>query len=141
MPQSPSPTPHLHTFRKSEHICLRTDVETLFSAGSASMSAFPVRATFRKLPYDGHGPQVKVLLSVAKRHLRHAVDRNLAKRQLREAYRLEKQILASQLAPTDRIHIAFIWLADKPMSSHLVRTRVASLLQRIGEKAQGMTAG
>lgn len=105
------------------------------------MSAFPVRATFRKLPYDGHGPQVKVLLSVAKRHLRHAVDRNLAKRQLREAYRLEKQILASQLAPTDRIHIAFIWLADKPMSSHLVRTRVASLLQRIGEKAQGMTAG
>ncbi len=141
MQHTPHPTPHLHTFRKSEHICLRSDVETLFSAGSASMSAYPVRATFRKLPYDGHGPQVKVLLSVAKRHLRHAVDRNLAKRQLREAYRQEKERILSQLAPADCVHIAFIWLADKPMPSRLVRTRVASLLQRIGEKAQGMTAG
>ncbi len=140
MQHNTHPTPHLHTFRKSEHICLRSDIETLFSAGSASMSAFPIRATFRKMPYDGQGPQVKVLLSVAKRHLRHAVDRNRAKRQLREAYRMEKQRILAQLAPSDSVHIAFIWLADKPMPTQLVHTRIASLLQRIGEKAQDMAA-
>lgn len=80
---------HLYTFRKPEHLCLKTEIEALFGAGNTSMSAFPLRITYRKLPYTGQGPQVKVLLSVSKRHFKHAVDRNRAKRQIREAYRLQ----------------------------------------------------
>lgn len=124
------------TFRKPEHLCLKSEIEALFSAGCTSMSAFPMRATFRTFPYEGEGPQVKILLSVSKRHFKHAVDRNRAKRQLREAYRLQKPAFLSTL-PTDKaLHIAFIWLSDSPINSKLVYDRMQNLLRRISEKTK-----
>lgn len=125
---------HVYTFRKPEHLCLKKEIEALFSAGCSSMSQFPLRATFRTVVYDGTGPQVKVLLSVSKRHFKHAVDRNRAKRQLREAYRLQKQLLIGQLPPSVGVHLAFIWLSDRPMPSQVVSKRVNTILQRVGEK-------
>lgn len=119
------------TFRKAEHICLKSEIENLFSAGSTSMSAFPLRATYRKQTYAGQGPHVKVLLSVSKRHLHHAVDRNRAKRQIREAYRLQKHLLTEAIPADMAINVAFIWLADHPMSSKLVSARMNQILQRI----------
>lgn len=89
------------TFRKPEHLCLKTEIDALFTAGSRSMSVYPLRVTYRMLPYAGSGPQAKVLLSVSKRHFKHAVDRNRAKRQLREAYRLQNTSL-SRHCPTTR---------------------------------------
>lgn len=80
------------TFRKPEHLCKQKEIEALFSAGSQSFTAYPLRATFKQVE-PTTGPAVKVLLSVAKRRLHHAVDRNRAKRQLREAYRLQKHLL------------------------------------------------
>ena len=38
-----------HTFPKTEHLCLQRDIEALFSAGSRSLSVFPVRAVFRSV--------------------------------------------------------------------------------------------
>jgi ribonuclease P protein component len=77
---------------------------------------------------------VKVLLSVPKRKLRHAVDRNRAKRQLREAYRLNKAILMEALQPKQGLHIAFMWLSDKPIESTVVEKKLINLLQRVGEQ-------
>ena len=125
-----------YTFRKPEHLCLKREIEELFSAGNTSMSAFPMRATFKQLPYDGKGPQVKILLSVSKRHFKHAVDRNRAKRQLREAYRLRKPVFLSSLPTHVALHIAFIWLSDRPICSEQVHTRMDTLLRRISEKIQ-----
>lgn len=122
------------TFRKPEHLCLKSEIEELFSPGSRSMTVYPLRATFRTLPYDGKGPQVKILLSVAKRRLRHAVDRNRAKRQLREAYRLQKYTLLDRLPADTALHVAFMWLPDGPKRSASVMRSMATLLARIGEK-------
>lgn len=123
-----------HTFRKPEHLCLRSEIEQLFSAGSSSMTVFPLRATFRVVDYNGYGPQVKVLLSVSKRKLRHAIDRNRAKRQLREAYRLQKQILTDHVPSGKVVHIAFIWLAENNMRTDIIKKQVGNILQRISEK-------
>ncbi len=125
---------HVYTFRKAEHICLKREIESLFSAGCTSMTQFPLRATFRTYPYEGKGPQVKILLSVSKRHFKHAVDRNRAKRQIREAYRLQKHLLLEQLPQSVSVHMAFIWLSDEPMPSSLVHKRVRGILQRVAEK-------
>lgn len=123
-----------YTFRKPEHLCLKSEIEALFSSGCSSMSVFPLRVTFRRFAYEGKGPQAKVLLSVSKRHFKHAVDRNRAKRQLREAYRHLKPTFLAALPADVCLHIAFIWLSDRPVRSELVATRMKTALQRINEK-------
>lgn len=117
---------------------MQRDIEALFSAGSHAATAYPLRAVFRRTE-AGHGPAVQVLLSVAKRRLHHAVDRNRAKRQLREAYRLNKYVLLDTLPAGCHLHLGFIWLADRPMSTERVTASVRLLLQRIADKSHRHT--
>lgn len=123
----------LHTFRKPEHLCRQKEIDELFGAGSSSFTAYPVRATFRRTEHTA-GPPVKVLLSVAKRRLHHAVERNRAKRQLREAYRLQKQLLTESLPEGTGLNIAFIWLADRPVDTALVMQRMRTVLLRAADR-------
>ena len=82
-------------------------------------------------------PTAQILVSVSKRHFKHAVDRNRAKRQIREAYRLNKTILTPcQLStpPADSLPsllVAFIWLADKPVDSRRVNASMKELLHKL----------
>ena len=121
------------TFKKSEHLCRLHEIEQLFSAGSRSATVFPVRIVYRKVKATDGEPPVKVLVSVAKRRLRHAVDRNRAKRQLREAYRLQKATVYNILPSEQAIHLGLIWMADKPMDSHRIHTAIGTLLERVAE--------
>lgn len=136
-----APTTLRHTFPKAEHLCLQRDIEALFSAGSRSLSVFPVRAVFRSVAADG-GPRVKVLVSVSKRKLRHAVDRNRAKRQLREAYRLRKHTLANALPEGMGLHVGLLWMAPAPQPSAAVGRAVSRLLHALTERiATAQTPG
>ena len=121
------------TFKKSEHLCRLSEIERLFSAGSRSATVFPVRIVYRTVKAEDGEPPVKVLVSVAKRRLRHAVDRNRAKRQLREAYRLQKATIYDALLCEQAIHLGLIWMADKPMESHRIHTAIGTLLERVAE--------
>ncbi|MDD5781018.1 MAG: ribonuclease P protein component [Bacteroidales bacterium] len=121
------------TFPKSEHLCRLGEIEKLFSAGSRSATVYPLRLVYRKVKAQPDTPRVKVLLSVAKRRLRHAVDRNRAKRQLRESYRHEKECLLRALAGDEALHLGLIWLAEAPQPSDLLRATVHTLLERVAE--------
>lgn len=123
-----------HKFPKAEHLCLKRDIDQLFTAGTRSAVGFPLRAIVRTRPHDGKFPRVQVLISVAKRRLRHAVDRNRAKRQIREAYRLNKEIIGEQLPEGVAVHLGLVWVADQPQDSALVQKRLVSLLHRVVEK-------
>ena len=78
------------------------------------------------------------MVSVSKRKFKHAVDRNRAKRQMREAYRLSKHILTdAQDIPHDKaLHVAFIWTSDTEQPTSLIMQKMQTLLRRIGEKQQ-----
>ena len=85
-----------YSFRKQERIVSQKLIDELFSGtGSHSMAAFPVRMVclLRERPQDA--PSAQVLVSVSKRRFRHAVDRNRAKRQIREAYRKHRHEFAA----------------------------------------------
>ena len=111
-------------------------INTLFGGGgSKSMSAFPVRAVYMLTDRKADDSQAQVMVSVSKRHFKRAVKRNRVKRQLREAYRHNKQMLPlKKMDEGKAVVIAFIWLDNDLHDSAEVEQRVKNLLERIGEK-------
>ena len=123
------------TLSKQERMVSRKLIEALFGGGgSSSMAAFPLRVVYIKKVRAQEDVPVQVLISVSKRHFKHAVDRNRVKRQVREAYRQHKQVLYDALSPTEQLLIAFVWLSDEHRPTSLVEGRMVSLMQRVAEK-------
>ena len=67
-----------YTFRKSERLNSRKLIENLFSGGSKSFSAFPLRIVYTVSDKDNL-PDVSVLISVSKKRFKRAVKRNRVK--------------------------------------------------------------
>lgn len=123
------------TFSKKEHIVSQKLIEQLFSKGSSfSVSVFPLRIVVMETARIANDVPVQVLVSVSKRHFKHAVDRNRVKRQVREAYRHHKQILTEKAHQEQTLAIAFIWLADKLYESATVEKSVRKLLEKAAER-------
>lgn len=137
------------TLSKQERLCSKKLIDALFNgSNSRAMSAFPLRAVYMLLetpasqaslasletPETPAAPaspasSSQMLISVPKRYFKRAVKRNRVKRQVREAYRHNKQIIADE-----QLAIAFIWLSDKLYATPEVEDRVRNLLTRIKEK-------
>jgi len=130
-----------YTLSKEERICSKLQIDRLFNGGSShSMAAFPIRAVYLLEPTNGQTEPVSILVSVPKRCFKRAVKRNRVKRQIREAYRLNKYTIINKVQALEGMSmmIAFIWLDDKLHDSEVVEKRVKSLLQRISEKCGGL---
>ena len=125
--------PVRNTFKKSERLCSRLLMDRLFQGDNSSVSAYPLRAVF--LPVDSSEQQgVSVLISVPKKRFHDAVDRNRVKRQLREAYRKHKHILAQKMASQEQgLLIAFIYVSPQIESTAYIEKRMTRLLDKIGE--------
>ena len=122
------------TFSKRERIVSRKLIEQLFSKGSNhSTSAFPIRIVYMEKEREEGEEPVQILVSVSKRHFKRAVKRNRVKRQIREAYRHHKQILAERVPQDKTLAIAFIWLADELFESQQVEKSVKRLLEKVVE--------
>lgn len=129
-------------FPKSERLCSKKLIEALFEGGHKSMSAYPIRAVFMPIPDDRtqetqqqKQPKTQIMISVSKRHFKHAVDRNCVKRQLREAYRQNKHLLLEKLQEDQRLAIAFIWLSNDLFKTEIIHSKMQKLLQRISEES------
>ena len=124
------------TFRKQERIVSGKLIETLFGkVSSQSLAAYPLRVVYMQTEHqEGHAP-VQILISVPKKRFKHAVDRNRVKRQVREAYRRNKQLLSDSVVEGKELLIAFIWLSDRHCPSEEVEKRIVSILQRIAKKS------
>lgn len=119
---------HSNTLPKSQRLCSRYLIEKLFEPGSSrSFSAYPLRLVIRLTDEE----TTQLLVSVPKRYFKHAVDRNRVKRQVREAYRCNKDLL--QLPEGKNAVMAVIWLDSRHHSSAKVRSKVCNLLQRATE--------
>ena len=123
----------MNRLRKPERLNKKKIIEKMFAGGSRSFSIFPLRVIW--LPVEELDVQASILISVSKRRFKRAVKRNRIKRQIREAYRLNKQILLAPLTEKNsRLAIAFIYLADELMNSALVEEKIKTALTRIVEK-------
>lgn len=115
-----------YTLRKSQRLNSRKAIEELFAgADTHTASSYPLRAVYR----TNGGAGIRILVSVSKRHFKHAVDRNRCKRQIREAYRLNQHMLSCD--PTLSLDIAIIWISPELQPSHLVNRKLIILLEKI----------
>ena len=99
-------------FTKSERLYLKKDIENLFAKGKSFLS-FPLRIFYLQRTCNETDGGVSVLVSVPKKRIRQAVNRNRIKRLVRESYRLNKNRLSGQ-----HLHIGFIYIDNevKPYS-------------------------
>jgi ribonuclease P protein component len=81
----------MNKFYKEERLCSKKSLDLLFKNGS-SFLLYPFRVTYHFVA-EPHQFPAQVVINVAKKRYKHAVDRNLIKRRTREAYRLQKQDL------------------------------------------------
>lgn len=134
-------------FPKRDRLRHRTLVEELFRQGK-SIYDFPLRLVYRRLTRreltesfrTGLPPRiapVQMMVNVPKRKRRHAVDRVLLRRRIREAYRLNRQPLLqtySDLGCDDAIHIAFLYLDNKNTDYATIEAKMKALLSRLCQK-------
>ena len=76
-----------YTLGKKERLSSKILIERLFSGGSKSFPAFPLRVVYMPVEPSEQDAAASILISVPKKRFKRAVKRNLVKRQVREAYR------------------------------------------------------
>ena len=100
-----------YRFTKEEKIVGENRIDSLFNEGK-SFVAFPLRVVFLKTELSLSSP-ISVLVSVPKKRIKSAVKRNRIKRQVREAYRLNKHFLEVVAQSTEQhLDIAFVFVKD-----------------------------
>lgn len=115
-----------YTYSKDEKLKSRKLIKELFENGKA-VTVFPLRMIYLKKEHLGKFP-VKAGVSVSKRNLKRAVDRNRIKRLLRESYRLNKYLLYLNLE--EQYVMLFIYLAKEKKSFSLIEDKMKELMQK-----------
>jgi ribonuclease P protein component len=114
-----------YTFRKEEKLSKDKLIQELFDKGS-SFYLFPFKVFFMANP-DQNTPFHQVVISVSKRNFKRAVDRNLIKRRVREAYRLNKELLPVR----NKLLIAYIYSVKEILPSVQIQERLVKTLKKL----------
>ena len=126
---------YAHTLKKVERLDRKKVIGKMFTSGSGArtFTVFPFRVVYLTEPELES--QASVLISVSKKYFKHAVDRNRVKRQVREAYRMNKAHLLQILETKDmKIAIAFIYLSEDLIPSALIAKRMKTALDKLVER-------
>lgn len=115
-----------YSFSKLEKLTGKKKIEGLFKRGSSFyLENFQVRHRHT----DDIGLN-QILISVPKKNFKRAVDRNLLKRRIREAYRLNKSLLGDN-SETHSISVAFIYLSKQILPFNDIQTQLIKCLERL----------
>ena len=76
------------SFQKAERLCSKKIMDKLFQEGK-TIFVFPIKIVYLETKLPSNFP-VQAAFTVGKRNFKHAVQRNLIKRRMREVYRLNK---------------------------------------------------
>lgn len=121
------------TLKKKERLSVGTDLSRLFASGRYGITD-GFRYCYRignELPFN------RIVVSVPKKCFRRAVKRNLLKRRIREAYRLNKNLLPvnAEKGGTD---IIFIYRTKDILDFGTIVLSVRNILENLAAKVAAM---
>jgi ribonuclease P protein component len=124
----------MYTFKKEERLCNKRLIDKLFHNGS-SFLCYPFKASW----LFNSEPQLfpaQILFSVSKKRYKHAVDRNLIKRCMRESYRLHKQqCLYNLLVAADKTIVLSVGYIGKEIVPYsVIEKKMLKMLSQLGEQ-------
>lgn len=115
-------------YSAQEKLKSKKDIDLLFKKGK-SINAFPIRAIYIKKNETSSNP-INAGFTVSKKNIKLAVNRNLIKRRMREAYRLNNHSLKnSELM----LNIMFIYSSKEILPYETIERKIKVLLSRLSE--------
>ena len=119
-----------------EHLKSKSAIEQVYANGT-SVTSFPMRAIFIEQQQETQEPTAAILINVSKKRFRHAVDRNLVKRRIREAYRTSKHPFVEALqAKGKKMAVAILYIDTRHNSTEFIKRKMEKLLAGIITKSE-----
>jgi len=122
------------TLGKEERLRSNLSIQELLKQGK-SVYSFPLKIYWDFSPDIHQKYPARVAVIVPKSKFRRAVDRNLMKRRLREAYRLNKSILYESLEERNqKIQLIILLLSDEFIPFSQLEKRTQEILLQLTKK-------
>lgn len=125
---------HAYNFPKAQKVWGRKNVDTLFAQGRWGSAGelkycwlIPSGNGNAQEPDSGSAP--RVMVSVPKRFFKRAVKRNLLKRRIREAYRLQKDLLEGK-----NLFLLFAYNSNEILDFGQIYALVGEILKTLAKK-------
>lgn len=126
----------MNKFNKEERLCSKKSLDLLFKNGS-SFLVYPFRVTYFFIVEPQKYP-AQVVINVAKKRYKHAVDRNLIKRRTREAYRLQKeeQLYALLKNRSDLLLLSLQFIGKEKYEYVFFEKKLSQALKKLASQIQ-----
>jgi ribonuclease P protein component len=118
------------TLKKDERLCSQKIIGDMFTSGESFLS-YPLKVVFQKTESTQAFP-VQAAFTVSKRNFKRAVKRNLLKRRMREAFRLNKPGFYDELAAKE-LHIAvmFVFIGKDMVEFPIIEKAMISAFKKV----------
>lgn len=118
------------TFHKAERLCSQKIIGELFTSGESFLS-YPLKVVFLKTDLPEPYP-VQAAFTASKRNFKRAVKRNLLKRRMREAYRLNKPSFNSEIASKNlQLAVMFVFVGKDLLEFSTIEKAMISAFKKI----------
>ncbi len=124
---------NLNTLKRSEILKSEKSISSLFETGY-SFTVQPIRLVFQINP-SLETSNIKVGFAVPKKNFKRAVDRNLLKRRMREAFRTSKSIhFSPEILISPGIELMLIYQGKEMEDYQKIRESISGLLKKLSLK-------
>ncbi len=120
------------TFTKKERLTGTIRIDTLFKEG-VSFISYPLRVIY--LIHEQSVESIcSTLISVPKKRIKKATQRNRIKRLIRESYRLNRTLIDNETIGEKSLDVAFIYVKDTASESTIMQKAMQKALNQISDR-------